>query len=158
MTTGKEQSEDATRSDAARRPAAVLCTTEAPKGARHRIDVRTHTVHTDLSVAQGGEDSAPGAHDYFDASLAACKALTAVWFARKNGMPLERVESRVERDDSEERKGRYRLVVHVELHGPLTDEERARLHAAVARCPVHKLMTASEVIIETAPLQAVAPG
>ena len=47
---------------------------------------------------EGGEDSAPSAHDYFDASLAACKALTAVWFARRNGIPLERVESHVERD------------------------------------------------------------
>jgi putative redox protein len=130
----------------------VHCTTERPNGTRHRIEVRAHELHADLAAAEGGEDSAPSAHDYFDASLAACKALTAVWFARRNGIPLERVESHVERDDSEERKGRYKLSVRLAFHGPLTEEHRARLYAAVGRCPVAKLMTTSEVVIETAPL------
>jgi putative redox protein len=130
----------------------VHCSTEQPNGTRHRIEVRAHELHTDLTAAEGGEDSAPGAHDYFDASLAACKALTAVWFAKRNGIPLERVVVDVERDDSEERKGRYKLGVRIAFHGPFTEEHRARLYAAVARCPVSKLMTTTEVIIETAPL------
>jgi putative redox protein len=130
----------------------IHCTTEQPNGARQRIQVRAHELHADLSTPEGGEDSAPGAHDYFDASLAACKALTAVWFARRNGIPLERVESHVERDASEERKGRYKLSVRLAFHGPLTQEQRTRLYVAVGRCPVSKLMTTSEVVIETAPL------
>ena len=132
----------------------VHCTTERPNGSRHRIEVRAHELHADLSVDEGGEDSAPSAHDYFDASLAACKALTAVWFARRNGIPLERVESHVERDAGEERKGRYKLSVRLAFHGPLTEEQRTRLYAAVARCPIAKLMTTSEVAIETAPLDS----
>ena len=131
----------------------VDCTTEQPQGYRHRIEVRAHELHADVSLADGGQDSAPGAHDYFDASLAACKTLTAMWFAKRNGIPLERVESHVERDDSEERKGRYRLAVRLAFHGPLTEDQRARLYAAVARCPVSKLMTTTEVVIETAPLK-----
>src|SRR5262245_20040871 len=86
----------------------IHCTTEQPNGYRHRIDIRAHELHADLTVEEGGQDSAPGAHDYFDASLAACRALTAMWFAKRNGIPLERVESHVERDSSEERKGRYK--------------------------------------------------
>jgi putative redox protein len=131
----------------------VHCTTEQRSGSRHRITVRAHELHTDLGVDEGGQDSAPGAHDYFDASLAACKALTAVWYARKNGMPLEQVDVHVERDSSEERGGRYRLLVRIALDGPLTDEQRARIHAAAVRCPVTKLMTTTEVVIETAPLE-----
>ena len=130
----------------------VHCTTERPNGSRHRIEIRAHELHTDLAVGEGGEDSAPSAHDYFDASLAACKALTAVWFARRNGIPLEGVDCHVERDDGDERKGRYKLSVRLAFHGPLTDEHRERLYAAVGRCPVSKLMTTSEVVIETAPL------
>jgi putative redox protein len=42
--------------------------------------------------------------------------------------------------------------VHLAFHGALTEEDRSRLHAAVARCPIHKLMTSTEVSIETAPL------
>jgi putative redox protein len=77
-----------------------------------------------------------------------------MWFAKRNGIPLERVESHVERDDTEERKGRYKLSVRLVFHGPLTDEQRARLYGAAARCPVSKLMTTSEVVIDTAPLEA----
>lgn len=132
----------------------VDCTTEQPSGYRHRIVVRAHELHTDVGVADGGTDSAPDAHDYFDASLAACKALTAMWFAKRNNIPLERVESHVERDSSEERKGRYRLLVRLEFHGPLTDEQRKRLYAVAEKCPVSKLMTTTEVVIETAPLDS----
>jgi putative redox protein len=38
------------------------------------------------------------------------------------------------------------------FHGPMTDEQRAKIYSAVGRCPVHKLMTTTEVVIETAPL------
>jgi putative redox protein len=131
----------------------VHCTTERAGGFRHRIEVRAHELHTDGSVADGGEDSAPGAHDYFDASLAACKTLTAMWYAKKNGFPLERVEAHVERDDSQERSGRYTLLVRLAFHGPLTEEQRTRIYAAVAKCPVSKLMTTTEVVIDTAPLE-----
>jgi len=132
----------------------VHCVTEGTNSYRHRVDVRTHELHADVSVAGGGEDSAPGAHDYFDVSLAVCKAHTAIWFAKKNGIALERVESHVERDDTEERSGRYKLSVRLVFHGALTDDDRKRLYAAVARCPVSKLMTSSEVVIETAPLES----
>lgn len=130
----------------------VDCTTEQANEFRQRIRVRAHEMHADIGAEGGGHDSAPDPHDYFDAALAACKALTAHWYAKKNGIPLERVETHVERDDHEERSGRYALRVRLAFHGPLSDEDRARLYAAVGRCPVHKLMTTTEVVIETAPL------
>jgi putative redox protein len=129
----------------------VHCTTERPGTYRHKIEVRAHELHADLTIGEGGEDSAPGAHDYFDTSLAVCKALTVMWVAKRNSIPLERVEAHVERDDSEERKGVYKLKVRLAYHGTLTDEQKARLDAAAAKCPVSKLMTTTEVVIETAP-------
>lgn len=118
-----------------------------------RLRVRSHELRADVGATLGSTDSAPGPHDYFDAALVACKTLTATWYAKKNGMPLERVEAHVERDDSEERAGKYLLRVRVAFHGPLSDDQRARLYAAVGKCPVHKLMTTTEVVIETAPLE-----
>lgn len=126
------------------------CKTETPNGWPHVVTVRKHTFRAD--VIDGSTDSAPGPHDYFDPALASCKALTAMWFAKKHGIPLESVESHVERDDSQERAGKYVLRVRVELVGSqLTDEHRTRLAAAIAKCPIHKLMTTTEVIIETLP-------
>lgn len=128
--------------------------TETPNTFPQVVTVRSHTFRADVAADSGGTDSAPGPHDYFDAALTSCKALTATWYARQKGYPLERVEVHVTRDDREERKGTYRLAVRVELFGPLTDDQRRSIQAAVAKCPVHKLMTTTEVIIETEPPRA----
>jgi putative redox protein len=127
----------------------IECRTEKAGDFPQQISVRAHALRADLAPTLGGTDSAPGPHDYFDAALAACKTLTAHWYAKHKGFPLERAEVRVERDDADERKGVYRLRVHLTFHGPLTDEQRAALSRAVGACPIHKLMTSSEVQIET---------
>src|ERR1700722_7646432 len=97
----------------------VDCQTEKPSEYPVSLQVRSHAFRGDVAVADGSTDSAPSPHDYFDAALASCKALTAMWFAKRNAIPLERVETHVERDATEERKG------------------------------VHKLMTTSDVQVET---------
>jgi putative redox protein len=126
----------------------ISCRTESPGKFRHILKVGAHTLHADLGVAAGGEDSAPGAHDYFDLSLAACKALTAMRYSKTKGMPLEEVEIAMERDDSKESEGIYRLSLQIRFLGKLSPEEKERLFSVVSRCPVHKLMTSSEVLIE----------
>ena len=130
----------------------IDCETEKPSSFPQVLHVRNHTFRADVNEASGSLDSAPGPHDYFDAALAACKTLTATWYARSKGIALERVEAHVERDDKEERNGKYVLKVRLALHGKMTDEERAKIYAAVGRCPIHKLMTTTDVVIETAPL------
>ncbi len=131
----------------------IDCETETPNEYPQRLQVRSHTLRADVGEPLGSTDSAPGPHDYFDAALAACKTLTATWYAKRNNIPLERVEAHVERDDSRERQGVYVLKVRLAFHGPLTEEQRTKLYNAVAKCPVHKLMTTTEVQIETAPLE-----
>ena len=113
------------------------------------VRVRSHEITADEGPANGGQDAGPGPHDLFDAALTTCKAMTAMWYASRRGYPLERVETHVESDDSDERKGVYRLRVHVELFGPLSDDQRADIHRAIKSCPIHKLMTTSDVQIET---------
>jgi putative redox protein len=126
------------------------CVTETAGQYPQLLRIRSHELRADLTVAGGSTDSAPGPHDYFDAALASCKTLTALWYAKKNGIPLERADARVTRDASEERKGTYKLLVELTFHGPeLSADDRTRLYAAVARCPIHKLMTTTEVVIET---------
>ena len=125
----------------------IDCQTETPNTFPQTLRVRAHTFKADVGVAEGSTDSAPGPHDYFDASLAACKALTATWYARRQNIPLERVETHVERDDREERSGKYVLKVRVAFHGPMTEEQRTKLYAAVAKCPIHKLIKTTDVVI-----------
>ena len=115
------------------------------------IHVRAHELRGDVGPSSGGADAAPGAHDYFDVSLATCKAHTVMWYAKRKNIPLERVEVDVERDDSQERKGIYKLRVRLAFHGPLDATQRAELQRAAAACPITKLMTTADVQIETIP-------
>lgn len=128
----------------------VDCETVRTSEYPQTLHVRAHTLAADVGPESGGADSAPAPHDYFDAALASCKALTAHWYAKRHAIPLERVETHVERDDSKERTGLYRLRVRIAFHGPLSDDQRHALERAVSACPIHKLMTTSEVEIETA--------
>ncbi|MDC0711111.1 OsmC family protein [Stigmatella sp. ncwal1] len=132
---------------------AVQSQTEQRGAFRQVLHVGSHTFHADTPLTPGEAASAPGPHDYFDAALASCKALTAMWYAKKSGMALERVETQVERDDSRERQGTYVLHVKLAFHGNLTPQDKQKLHDAVARCPIHKLMTSATIEVVTAPLE-----
>lgn len=116
---------------------------------RHLIHMRDHLIAADAAVAQGGRDAGPSPHDLYDAALGACIALTVVWFAKRRNIPVGPVQVRIERDESAERDGIYRLAAVLELGGELDDTQREELLAAASRCPVHKLMTEVKTEITT---------
>ena len=66
-----------------------------------------------------------------------------------NGGEVAGIEVTVERDDSQERKGVYRLRATLALTGPLTEAQRQELLAVAGRCPVHKLMTEVTTEVQT---------
>ncbi|MES2529651.1 MAG: OsmC family protein [Pseudomonadota bacterium] len=116
----------------------------------------THTVHigdvdfpVDASVAGGGDGAGPSPHDLYDAALGACKALTMLLYARRRNMPVENIEVTVDRDDSEERKGVYRLKASLHVTGNLDDAQRAELLRVAGKCPIHRLMTEVTTEVET---------
>jgi putative redox protein len=114
-----------------------------------QVQIRGHAFTADVSEAEGGADSGPSPHDLYDAALGACKALTVMWYARKKGIPVEDVQTRIERDDSQERSGVYKLAAKLQVKGNLTDAQLQELHAVAQKCPVHKLMTTVTTEITT---------
>jgi putative redox protein len=116
---------------------------------RQIVHVRNHIISADGTLEEGGSDAGPSPHDLYDAAISACKALTIVWFAKRKGYALENVEVTTERDDSEERKGVYRLAATVHLTGDLSAAQREELVAVAQKCPVHKLMTTVTTEITT---------
>ncbi|WP_457790487.1 OsmC family protein [Pseudomonas sp. PL-6] len=119
------------------------------KGLLHHIDIGPHRLDSDVPAELGGDGAGPEPHDLFDAALGACKALTLMLYARQRGLPLEGLDVKVERDDSEERQGRYRLAVELELRGALDESQRQQLLRIADKCPVHKLMTSAEIQVDT---------
>lgn len=123
---------------------------------RHVVSLRQHQISVDEPPANGGEDLGPTPHELYDSALGACKAMTVLWYANRKGIPLQDVQVGVERDDSQERKGLYKLAVTLSLGGPLSDTQRQELLAVARKCPVHKLMAevTTEITTELAVAQA----
>lgn len=123
---------------------------------KHTVRVGNHAFAVDEPPANGGEDLGVTPHDLYDSALGACKALTTLWYAQRKQIPVEDIHVSVERDDSEERRGVYRLRVTLDITGALTDAQRQELLNVASKCPVHKLMTqvTTEVSTELAPSAA----
>ena len=107
------------------------------------VHIRAHDLVADGSVEEGGTDSGPSPHDLYDAALGACKALTVLWYARRKGLPVDDVQTVVER------AGVYRLATRLQVSGDLTDAQIAELETVAQKCPVHKLMTTVTTEIST---------
>ncbi|WAJ35572.1 OsmC family protein [Pseudomonas sp. GOM7] len=119
------------------------------KGLQQQISIDAHQLLGDVAPELGGDGAGPDPHDLFDASLGTCKAMTLLLYARQRGLPLEGIDVSVERDDSEEREGNYHLIVELSLKGPLDEAQRQQLLRIADKCPIHKLMTSTDIQIET---------
>jgi putative redox protein len=116
---------------------------------RQTLHIDEHTVFADVATSLGGEGSAPDPHDFYDAALAACKAITLMMYAKRKNMPLQGVDVDISRDTSQETQGEYVLNCELHLHGELTAEQRVALFAIADKCPIHKLMTSATTVVKT---------
>lgn len=116
---------------------------------RQTIRINQHTIFADIAESLGGNGSAPDPHDLYDASLAACKAITVMMYANNKKIPLECVDIDLERDATQEVKGLYVIKVQLRLIGKLTESDKQKLAEIAGKCPIHKLMTVSETKVIT---------
>jgi putative redox protein len=116
---------------------------------RHEVRVGSHVFGADASIADGGEGQGPNPHDLYDAALGACEALTVLWYAKRKGIALENIQVSVDRDQSGEKSGIYRLNTMLKLGGKLTEDQRQELLSVASKCPIHKLMTSVQTVINT---------
>ncbi|AEE68387.1 OsmC-like protein [Bordetella pertussis] len=117
-----------------------------PGGLQYTATAEGHELPLAMPQPQG---EGPDPHDYFDTALGGCKALTLMVYAQRKGLPLQAVDVDVVRDASEERKGIYRLTAKLKLHGDLDDAQIDELLKVADKCPLHKLMTATDIQVST---------
>lgn len=127
----------------------ITITRDRARKMMHTVRVRDHAFPVDEPPSNGGEDAGVTPHDLYDSALGACKAMTVLWYANRKQIPLEDIRVTVERDDSRERQGNYRLKVTLALSGPLTEAQRQELLTVAGKCPVHKLMTLATTEVTT---------
>jgi putative redox protein len=107
-----------------------------------------HHLRADEPAALGGGDTGPAPFEWVSAGLGACTGMTLRMYADRKQWPLEEVEVHLRHRKEPQPEGRPVDVIErtVELRGPLSDEQRARLLEIADRCPVHRALTAGFVV------------
>jgi putative redox protein len=115
-----------------------------------RIEIGPHVLTGDEPVDTGGCNLGPAPYQLLSAALAECSAMTVRWFARQRGWPLDHVAVEVDwRREASAGAARSsdQFIKTVHLHGDsLTNEQRVRLLAVAASCPVHRTLEGSPSI------------
>ena len=129
------------------------------KGFVQDIEAGRFHIQADEPTSIGGTDAAPTPYDYLLGALGACTSMTIGLYARKKGWPLEEVKvglhhSRIHAKDCEDCETKNGMLDHidikVDLSGPLTDEQRAKLMEIAGKCPVHRTLK-SEIKVRVRP-------
>jgi putative redox protein len=114
-----------------------------------------HRLRADEPATAGGGDAAPTPYDYLLIALGVCTSMTIGLHARRRQFPLEGItvslrHSRIHAQDCadcETKEGMLdQIDVDVTLTGALSGDQRAKLMAVAAKCPVHRTLT-SEIKI-----------
>ena len=128
-----------------------------PTGYRTEITAGPHRYFADEPVPLGGTGTGPTPYELLLGALGSCMAMTLRMYADRKRWPLHgvRIHLRTERAhgaDCEkcetEEVGLPRVARRIELAGPLSDEQRDRLHQIADRCPVKQTLQRG-LVVET---------
>ena len=126
---------------------------------QHKVLAGQHRFLADEPLSVGGDDSGPNPYDLLLAALGACTGMTLRLYAERKGLALDRVavgltHDRIHAEDCEACETQEGMVDRIRrsirLDGRLDDTDRAKLMEIADKCPVHRLLTSSEVIVDTA--------
>lgn len=117
------------------------------KGYEHELDIREHRLIVDEPESSGGTDQGPTPPELLAAALASCTAITIEMYADRKEWDLGNVEVSTDLEEATADSA-AKFKVHIELPAELTEEQRDRILKIAQKCPVHRVLTGSDVEIE----------
>jgi len=109
------------------------------EGLAHEVDLEGgHVLVLDEPADRGGTDTGPRPTQLLAASLAGCTAITVEMYAARKDWDVGKVEVDVDVTYDHHVPDRFRVALR--LPAELSDEQRQRLLAIAARCPVHRVL------------------
>lgn len=117
------------------------------EGYVHDVEIEGgHTIVVDEpAFVEGGTDAGPSPTRLVAAGLAGCTAVTIEMYAARKGWDVGAVE--VDVDVEYEDFAPLSFAVTLRLPDGLSEEQRQRLLAVAAKCPVHKLLAGETKVV-----------
>lgn len=121
----------------------------------NQIDMRDHRLLADEPRELAGDDEGPSPYELLLSALGACTSMTIVMYAKRREIPLGDVSVRLTHRKADAtsvagartESGRIDVIEReIELGGPLTPEQRAKLLEIANKCPVHRTLL-NEVVV-----------
>jgi uncharacterized OsmC-like protein/alpha/beta superfamily hydrolase len=136
----------------------VLVAESGEGGFQQLVRAGPHRLLADEPKSAGGGDTGPSPYDFLSIALGACTSMTLRMYAAHKGLALGRITVAVEHgkvhaDDCAEclergLAGRIdRFEREIRIDGPLDAAARARLLEIADKCPVHRTLEASSVVV-----------
>jgi uncharacterized OsmC-like protein/fermentation-respiration switch protein FrsA (DUF1100 family) len=124
---------------------------------RQEVRAGRHHLAADEPVAEGGGDAGPTPYGLLLAALGSCTGITLRLYADRKKLPLAATRVRLRhsrvhaRDcaacDENAAVKLERIDREIELRGPLSPEQQARLIEIADRCPVHRTLSSRIEIV-----------
>jgi uncharacterized OsmC-like protein len=130
----------------------LVTTSEAGSGKfATKIEIGRHSFVADEPLSVGGGDAGPSPVQLMLASLGACTSMTLRAYAAFKNWSLGPIRVEVSHERRKNEAGQihdhFERVIHID--GELTEGERAKLAEIAGKCPMHKLLMATDKTIET---------
>ena len=108
------------------------------------IKAGNFTIKVDVPENLGGNDTAPDPHQYLEAALAGCTAITVQMYAKRKNIPLDYSDVSIKITSEGSSNEILREIKFV--GADLNEEHKKSLLFIADKCPIHKLLSAGAKI------------